>query len=195
MYVHSCIILEFDCLQVFDAFTPRLSDPNVKVNLHALEAFSNMIPLLGNHLSSVVWSVLSTLPINSKLPGIAPAAGVVLDLMCEHIELTHLVQPLTNLAEFTNSKAQTIFITKINGMCLLQCIIIGHWFQYELYNIHSFRAPPTPVSDHTHSCPAVCPPPGMAPPGEEVLHQPGPDPRHQVPLPGTLPSYGEDPVG
>ena len=123
MYVHSCITLMFDSLQVFDAFTPRLSDPNVKVNLHALEAFSNMIPLLGNHLSSVVWSVLSSLPINSKLPGIAPAAGVVLDLMCEHIELTHLVQPLTNLAEFTNSKAQTIFITKINGMCLLQCII------------------------------------------------------------------------
>ena len=103
-------------LKVFDAFTPRLSDPNVKVNLHALQAFANMVPLLSSLLGGLVWPILSTLPVTSKLPGVAPAAGLVLDLICQYVDPAQLIQPLTNLAEFTNAKSQMIFISKINGM-------------------------------------------------------------------------------
>jgi hypothetical protein len=103
-------------VKVFDAFTPRLSDPNVKVNLHALQAFANMVPLLSSLLGGLVWPILSTLPVTSKLPGVAPAAGLVLDLICQYVDPAQLIQPLTNLAEFTNAKSQMIFISKINGM-------------------------------------------------------------------------------
>ena len=48
-------------LWVFDAFLPWLMDANSKVNLHALEAFSNMVPLLGDLLLPIVTSILETL--------------------------------------------------------------------------------------------------------------------------------------
>ena len=102
-------------LQIFDAFTPRLTDSNVKVNLHALQSFSRLVPLLGDHLSPVLPNVLPALPITSKLAGIAPMAGKTLQLVCQYVDPAHLVQPLTNLSQFTNPKAQPIVVSRLAG--------------------------------------------------------------------------------
>ena len=74
-------------LQVFDAFSPRLTDRNSKVNLHALEAFSNIVPLLGNMLVPIVNNVVTALVPNlaSRNPTIHSTAMTVLDLLSQCI--------------------------------------------------------------------------------------------------------------
>ena len=74
-------------LQVFDAFSPRLTDRNSKVNLHALEAFSNIVPLLGNTLVPIVNNVVTALVPNlaSRNPTIHSTAMTVLDLLSQCI--------------------------------------------------------------------------------------------------------------
>ena len=74
-------------LQVFDAFSPRLTDRNSKVNLHALEAFSNIVPLLGNTLVPIVNNIVTALVPNlaSRNPTIHSTAMTVLDLLSQCI--------------------------------------------------------------------------------------------------------------
>ena len=73
--------------QVFDAFCPRLTDRNSKVNLHALEAFSNMVPLLCNTLVPVTNNIVVALVPNlaSRNATIHSAAMTVLDLISQCI--------------------------------------------------------------------------------------------------------------
>ena len=68
---------------MFDAFSPRLTDRNSKVNLHALQAFSNIIPLLGNSLVPVLNGVITALVPNlaSRNGTIHAIALTVLDLL------------------------------------------------------------------------------------------------------------------
>lgn len=104
-------------VQIFDAFTPRLTDPNVKVNLAALETFGRLVPLLGDRLSPVLPNILRALPVASKLAGVGPEAGRALQLVCQYVDPVHLVPPLANLSQFTNSKAQPIVVSQLAGEC------------------------------------------------------------------------------
>lgn len=103
-------------MQIFDAFTPRLTDSNVKVNLAALESFSRLVPLLRDCLSPVLPNILPALPITSKLAGVAPVARQALKLVCQYVDSAHLVQPLANLSQFTNPRAQPIVVSHLAGM-------------------------------------------------------------------------------
>ena len=84
-------------LQVFDAFSPRLTDRNSKVNLHALEAFSNIVPLLGNMLVPIVNNVVTALVPNlaSRNPTIHSTAMTVLDLLSQCIGKEDTTEVLT----------------------------------------------------------------------------------------------------
>jgi len=110
-----CTLMCTHTLQIFDAFTPRLTDSNVKVNLAALESFSRLVPLLGDCLSPVLPNILPALPITSKLAGVAPVAGRALQLVCQYVDSAHLVQPLVNLSQFTNPRAQPIVVSHLAG--------------------------------------------------------------------------------
>ena len=72
---------------MFDAFLPRLTDANSKVNLHALEAFSNIVPLLGDLLLPIVTSIVEALVPNlaSKQATIHNTAETVLELITQCI--------------------------------------------------------------------------------------------------------------
>ena len=71
--------------QVFDAFNPRLTDRNSKVNLRALEAFSNMVPLLGSLLAPLSANIIKAIMPNlaSKNSSILAAATTVFDLISQ----------------------------------------------------------------------------------------------------------------
>lgn len=75
----------YTLLQVFDAFNPRLTDRNSKVNVRALVAFSNMVPLLGDLLIPVSANVIKALMPNlaSKNSTIHSAAMTVFDLISQ----------------------------------------------------------------------------------------------------------------
>lgn len=92
-----------------------MTDSNVKVNLSALQSFGRLVPLLGDRLSPVLPNILPALPITSKLAGVAPAAGQALQLVCQYVDPAHLVQPLSNLSQFTNPKAQPIVVSRLAG--------------------------------------------------------------------------------
>ena len=81
MIVYSNIV--FPHAQVFDAFNPRLTDRNSKVNLQALRAFSNMVPLLGSLMAPLSANVIKALMPNlaSKNSTIRAAAVTVFDLI------------------------------------------------------------------------------------------------------------------
>lgn len=73
--------------QVFDVFTPRLTDRNSKVNLRALEVLSNIIPLVGDALIPVLHPIINAMGPNlaSKNPTIYSTAMTVLDLLVQCI--------------------------------------------------------------------------------------------------------------
>jgi hypothetical protein len=73
--------------KVFDAFNPRLTDRNSKVNLRALQAFSNMVPLLGSVLAPLSPNIIKALMPNlaSKNSSILSAATIVFDLVSQCI--------------------------------------------------------------------------------------------------------------
>jgi len=80
-------LINVNIFQVFDAFLPRLTDSNSKVNLHALEAFSNMVPLLGDLLLPIVTNIVEALGPNlaSKQATIHNTAETVLELITQCI--------------------------------------------------------------------------------------------------------------
>ena len=70
-----------------DVFSLRLTDRNSKVNLHALQAFSSMVPVLRGSLVAMMGSIMTTLIPNlaSRNLTIHSTAMTVLDLMSQHI--------------------------------------------------------------------------------------------------------------
>lgn len=69
--------------QVFDVFCLRLTDRNSKVNLHALQAFSSMVPVLRSALVPIIAPIMGTLVPNlaSRNLTIHSTAMTVLNLM------------------------------------------------------------------------------------------------------------------
>ena len=66
---------------MFHALLPPLPDPNSKVNLHALEAFSNVVTLLSDLLLPILTSIVEALVPNlaSKQATIHNTAETVLE--------------------------------------------------------------------------------------------------------------------
>ena len=73
--------------QVFDVFCLRLTDRNSKVNLHALQAFSSMVPVLRSALVPIINPIMGTLVPNlaSRNLTIHSTAMTVLDLLSHNI--------------------------------------------------------------------------------------------------------------
>mgnify|MGYP001164238143 CR=1 FL=1 len=98
--------------RLFDAFVPRLTDMNSKVNNHALAAMRQFIPILGPGLEPLATQLVPVLAQNlaSKTPAIRTTATESLDLMIEHLDPAVLVQPYCAAAEFGNSKVMTAMV-------------------------------------------------------------------------------------
>ena len=79
--------LSLSLSQVFDLFCPRLTDRNSKVNLRALEAFSNIVPLLCDTLTPVATNIVTALVPNlaSRNATIHSSAMTALDLLIQCI--------------------------------------------------------------------------------------------------------------
>ncbi len=73
--------------QVFDLFCPRLTDRNSKVNLKALEVFSNIVPLLCDTLTPVATNIVTALVPNlaSRNATIHSNAMTALELLTQCI--------------------------------------------------------------------------------------------------------------
>ena len=74
-------------MQLFHALLPNLTVVTIKVNVHTLEAFSNMIPVLGDLLLPIVTSTVEALVpyLASKLATIHNTAETVLELIIQCI--------------------------------------------------------------------------------------------------------------
>uniref|UniRef100_A0A4X2LYQ2 TOG array regulator of axonemal microtubules 2 n=1 Tax=Vombatus ursinus TaxID=29139 RepID=A0A4X2LYQ2_VOMUR len=93
--------------QIFDAFIPRLQDPNKKVNQCALEVFTEMIPHLKDNLHPVLVSVVTAVSdnLNSKSSPIYGAAVMALDAMIENIDNFSLLQAFAGRLCFLSGRA------------------------------------------------------------------------------------------
>ncbi|XP_068927913.1 TOG array regulator of axonemal microtubules protein 2 [Petaurus breviceps papuanus] len=93
--------------QIFDAFIPRLQDPNKKVSQCALEIFREMIPYLKDNLHPVLVSVVTAVSenLNSKSSAIYAAAVMALDAMIENIDNFSLLQAFAGRLCFLSGRA------------------------------------------------------------------------------------------
>ncbi|XP_069743807.1 TOG array regulator of axonemal microtubules protein 2-like [Narcine bancroftii] len=95
-------------VDIFDAFTPRLQDPNKKVNQFALQSLVTMIPALKDDLHRVLHLTVATVTdnLNSKNTGIYTAAVQVLDTLIDHIDNLLLLQPFASRVQFISGRAR-----------------------------------------------------------------------------------------
>uniref|UniRef100_A0A6I8NJE3 TOG domain-containing protein n=1 Tax=Ornithorhynchus anatinus TaxID=9258 RepID=A0A6I8NJE3_ORNAN len=84
-------------IQIFDDFIPRLQDSNKKVNQHALESLTQMVPLLKGSLHPVLIPVITAVSdnLNSKNSGIYTAA-----IQSSHLHLSFSTDNLWLLQAF-----------------------------------------------------------------------------------------------
>ncbi|XP_070578570.1 TOG array regulator of axonemal microtubules protein 1-like [Ptychodera flava] len=102
-------------VKIFDAFTPRLSDSNSKVNLTALQTMLHLVPRLREYLGAVINTIVPVLGANlaSKNTQIHQTTLEVLDSLMEHVENSLLLQPFANLAQFGNARVKPEMIEKL----------------------------------------------------------------------------------
>uniref|UniRef100_A0A6I8P3Q2 TOG domain-containing protein n=1 Tax=Ornithorhynchus anatinus TaxID=9258 RepID=A0A6I8P3Q2_ORNAN len=94
-------------IQIFDDFIPRLQDSNKKVNQHALESLTQMVPLLKGSLHPVLIPVITAVSdnLNSKNSGIYTAAIQVLDTMIANLDNLWLLQAFAGRVRFLCGRA------------------------------------------------------------------------------------------
>merc|ERR1719223_443682 len=80
-------------VRISDAFTPRLKDPNSKVNLYALQCLLQMVPLLENSLDQVLTPFTEQLVPNlaSQRGNIVPLTSQILDGFKVHVDNSSLL--------------------------------------------------------------------------------------------------------
>jgi DNA-binding phage protein len=106
--------------KLLDAFAPRLSDINSKVNLHALEVLARLVPVLGPALDGGALAQL--VPVLSQCLASKSAAilGVALEclrLLPDHVDALVLLPVYCNATEFGNSKV-------MDAMTPLLCALV-----------------------------------------------------------------------
>lgn len=100
-------LIAANLIQVFDAFTPRLQDPNKKVSQWALESLAQMVPLLKDSIHPMLLSVITAVAdnLNAKNSGISAAASTVLDAMMDSLDHLCLLQAFASRVRFLSGPA------------------------------------------------------------------------------------------
>ncbi|XP_057636682.1 TOG array regulator of axonemal microtubules protein 2 [Chionomys nivalis] len=100
-------LIAANLVQVFDAFTPRLQDPNKKVGQWALESLAQMVPLLKDSIHPMLLSVITAVTdnLNTKNSGISTAASTVLDAMIDSLDHLCLLQAFAGRVRFLSGPA------------------------------------------------------------------------------------------
>ncbi|CAO2604197.1 TOG array regulator of axonemal microtubules protein 2 [Lemmus lemmus] len=100
-------LIAVNLVQVFDAFTPRLQDPNKKVGQWALESLAQMVPLLKDSIHPMLLSVITAVTdnLNAKNSGISAAASTVLDAMMDSLDHLCLLQAFASRVRFLSGPA------------------------------------------------------------------------------------------
>lgn len=100
-------LIAANLIQVFDAFTPRLQDPNKKVGQWALESLAQMVPLLKDSIHPMLLSVITAVTdnLNAKNSGISAAASTVLDAMMDSLDHLCLLQAFAGRVRFLRGPA------------------------------------------------------------------------------------------
>ncbi|XP_041109785.1 TOG array regulator of axonemal microtubules protein 2-like [Polyodon spathula] len=100
-------LIAANSVKLLDWFIPRLQDSNRKVNLQALETASELVPLLKDSLHPILYPLATVVidNLNSKHPGISPAANKLLDSLITHIDNVLLLQPLASRVQFISGRA------------------------------------------------------------------------------------------
>ncbi|XP_065833470.1 TOG array regulator of axonemal microtubules protein 1-like [Oscarella lobularis] len=102
-------------VKLFDDFTPRLTDSNSKVNVHALESFEAMVPHLAPYLEPVISLLVPALSSNlaSKNPTICTSARNIIGSLIGLVDNALLIQPFASVVQFGNSKAMPFVTEKL----------------------------------------------------------------------------------
>ncbi|XP_019850510.1 PREDICTED: crescerin-1-like [Amphimedon queenslandica] len=105
-------------VKVFDVFNERLSDKNSKVNLHALQAFQRLVPILNQQLSPVLPTLVEALSgtVASRYPAIHSAALNAIDSLMQTVDCTLLFPPLASAAQNGNARVQPIMLKKLSDL-------------------------------------------------------------------------------
>eukprot|EP01137_Pigoraptor_chileana_P022734 Opistho-2@7127 len=101
--------------RVFDAFVPRLTDVNSKVNVFALQCFLRIVPTMRELVDGVLNAVIPALGANlsSANPVIRGLAGEVLDALNEYAGHGNLVQSLAQVAHHSNTRVKPALVEKL----------------------------------------------------------------------------------
>uniref|UniRef100_F6V0V1 TOG array regulator of axonemal microtubules 2 n=1 Tax=Monodelphis domestica TaxID=13616 RepID=F6V0V1_MONDO len=103
---------------IFDAFIPRLQDPNKKVNQYALESFAEMVPYLKENLRPVLIPLVTAISdnLNSKNSSIYGAAEIALDAMIKNMDNVSLLQTFSGRLCFMNGRAMCDLTQRLAGI-------------------------------------------------------------------------------
>ncbi|CAF1150733.1 unnamed protein product [Rotaria sordida] len=110
-------------VQIFDGFNDCLADMNSKVVLKALNTMHQVIPILGDALSSVVNSALPLIAHNiaSKNREISQLASDIIDTAIEYIDCGVLIQPLCTLSQNSNLRIRPEIVLKLANLAPRVC--------------------------------------------------------------------------
>ena len=105
-------------LAVFDHLTPRLTDPNSKVNVVALQSLQAMAPSLREGLPAVASTLVPALATslassNAQVRAITPA---VLDALLTEVDHAALIQPFASCVLYSPPKARPVMIDKLREL-------------------------------------------------------------------------------
>ncbi|KAM7325096.1 hypothetical protein ACRRTK_015349 [Alexandromys fortis] len=117
-------LIAANLIQVFDAFTPRLQDPNKKVGQWALESLAQMVPLLKDSIHPMLLSVITAVTdnLNAKNSGISAAASTVLDAMMDSLVVDDItvVDGITIVNDVTMADG----ITMLDGVTMVDDVTV-----------------------------------------------------------------------
>lgn len=102
-------------VQIFDGFNECLADMNSKVVLKALNTMHQLVPILGDALSSVMNTVLPIIAHNiaSRNREISQLASDIIDAAIEYIDSSCLLQPLCTLSQNSNLRIRPEIVLKL----------------------------------------------------------------------------------
>jgi hypothetical protein len=110
-------------VKIFDKFLPRLSDPNSKVNLQALQVLDQLLPLVGATIPSQLQQVLPAMVqktasnLSSKNSETCSLAGQLLDSFIEFLDCSLLITALTQACNTANTQTRPILLLKLSSSC------------------------------------------------------------------------------
>ncbi|KAK6488685.1 TOG array regulator of axonemal microtubules protein 1-like [Huso huso] len=109
-------LITANSVKLLDWFLPRLQDSNRKVNLQALQTASELVPLLKDSLHPILYPLATVVidNLNSKHPGISPAARNLLDSLITHTDNVLLLQLLASRVQFISGRATHDVIERLS---------------------------------------------------------------------------------